>query len=188
MKTISLFLLAFTLIILGCSKSDDFPVDNNDEFQLKSAEIKNRTVVTHKVLTGWGLPVVCDPNDNPLDPKEKADQLCTCGDPEEGINLYLTTRTHYGKNGLIEWQHLTLSGKMKSEFTGQIFKIPQYSMKWYHSEDFQTFPPESWDLHFTCIGEWGTKYIGAGTLNFATGEGGSLRAKCINYIEPAELD
>lgn len=176
MKTISLFFLAFVLISLGCSKSDNLVYDDSD-LHLKSAKEKKGTVVTHKELTGWGLPVVCDPSDDPM--TNPADQLCTC----EGAMLFLKTISHYNKDGVLEWEHRTFSGTMKSELTGQIFKIPQYTMKWYYSEN-NPYWPESWDLHFTCIGEWGTKYIGAGTLNWLTGEGGSLRAKCINYIEP----
>ncbi|MEJ2322038.1 MAG: NAD(P)H-dependent oxidoreductase subunit E [Gammaproteobacteria bacterium] len=74
----------------------------------------------------------------------------------------------------IEWIHLTFSGYMESMFTGEIFKIPNYTMRWHYTDGERT----SWDLHFVCIGEDGSFYNGSGVMNTVTWEGVNLRAKC----------
>lgn len=57
MKKIAFFILAASLIVLGCSKTDDFPVENDEEIQLKSADTKTVTSRT----TGYGeMPLTCD--------------------------------------------------------------------------------------------------------------------------------
>ena len=57
MKKIAFIILAATLILMGCSKNDDFPEGNNDDLQLKSAD--SRTVNSR--TTGYGeMPLICE--------------------------------------------------------------------------------------------------------------------------------
>jgi hypothetical protein len=152
MKKLSLILLGFLIISAAYS---------NSNLQAK----KGRTVVTHEQWY-WGLPVICTTAgdiDNPYD------QLCACSEP-----LNATIRTHYSKDGDIVWKHITFSGTMESMYTGEVFNIPNYTMKWYYTDGVHT----SWDLHFVCKGKDGSMYIGAGKLDILTGEATSLRAKC----------
>jgi hypothetical protein len=107
MKKIAFIILTVTLIVLGCSKTDDLPVGNDEELQLKSAD--SRTVNYYWGSAGFYTPVYCE--------GVIIDYLY--GNPE-------TLHSHgvyHLVDDVAKWANIIVKGTVKSESTGEIFKI-----------------------------------------------------------------
>jgi len=139
MKKIVFLILALTLIFLGCTKNEDFPMGNDEELQLKSAD--SRTVNYYWPSAGFYTPVYCD--------GVIIDYLY--GNPE-------TLQSHgvyHLVDDVAKWANIIVKGTVKSESTGEVFKINEVNkLVFDENEDI---------INFTCRthakGNMGTNVI-----------------------------
>jgi hypothetical protein len=153
MKRIIYLSLVLFLIILGCSKSDDFPV-NPGEDQLKSAT--DNGSVSWYVSSGYYIDLVC--NDVQVG--------YVFGWPIEWHII-----DHY-ENGELEWTMYKTNGSLTNRSTGEVFKIQESDKLIWSSGDY-TF-------HANLIGNQGSHYILSGHFDPITFEVFVDKATCPN--------
>ena len=153
MKRIIYLSMAAFLIVLGCSKSDDFAV-NPDENQLKSASVNGS--VSWYVSSGYYIDLVC--NDVQVG--------YVFGWPIEWHII-----DHYN-NGELEWTMYKTNGSLTNKSTGEVFKI-QESDKLIWSQGDYTF-------HANLTGNQGSHYILSGHFDPITFEVFVDKATCPN--------
>ena len=163
MKTISLFLLAFSLVILGCSKSDDFPVDSNDDVQLKSADNRSTRFTF-----------------NPIGEDEMYIDV-SCDDEVVDVLIGDGTLTAHGTAHWIDgnpvWSRVVVNGKLKSLQTEETFRI--------HCMDKMEFD-ENWNIipgahtsHCNIVGDNGTHLIGRFIIYSKLNEFDIVKVMCV---------
>ena len=159
MKKIAFIILGTTLILLGCSKTDDLPVGIDEELQLKSAD--SRTVNYYWPSAGFYTPIYCD--------GVIIDYLY--GNPE-------TLHSHgvfHLVDDVAKWAHIMVKGTVIGELTGEVYKINELNkLVFDENEDI---------INFTCRthakGNMGTNVIMFFTiLDFEAGDLDLEKAIC----------
>jgi hypothetical protein len=107
MKTLNLLFFAILLFAVSCSKTDDFPEENNGNIQLKSAD--TRTMNFHFTSGEWYSPLYCG--------DEFIDNLVGNDETLNGHGV-----VHF-VDGKAKWAHVLVKGTVIRESTGEIFKI-----------------------------------------------------------------
>ena len=111
MKTLTVLLFGVILIIAGCDKQNDPYLDKSSEPELKSA--KSRTI-NFEMPPGYATPIICD--------GKEVDYLEVGDDGVGGENLYGHATMHI-VDGKFVWAIVHTKGTLKSQLTGEIFKI-----------------------------------------------------------------
>lgn len=109
MKNSAFFILAATLIILGCSKTSDFPMGNDEDLQLKSADTRSINFIYFPGPDGYFTPIICD--------GATVDFLVGDG---ESLTAHATL---HSVDGILKWAIVSIKGSLKSQTTDEIFKI-----------------------------------------------------------------
>ena len=154
MKKLLFIFLGATILLLGCSKSDDLLPVVNDDVQLKSADKK--TEVTTRTFYFW-TPVNCDGN--------------LVGALEGELTFHI--RKHFNKGN---WDHFTVTGTLigsrldpglSCPFEGEVFKF-NYQDKTYYTEggSWEEQDWTSFTYHFVAIGNNGTRILNAAEVVF----------------------
>lgn len=141
MKKLALLFTAAILIISGCSKTDDLPVENMQSHQLKSGD-------TRTVNSYW----------NPEAPEsyfplECGGELVDWLEPYDG-SIECHMRIHY-KNGKEDWIQINAKGSAKSIWTGEVYQINELN-KIYLDENEEL---EDFIAHTHARGENGNNII-----------------------------
>jgi hypothetical protein len=144
MKKIVFIILAASLILLGCTKTDDFPVGNDEELQLKSAEKGAGYTEQFYFNPGYEdyyLEVICN--------GETVDVL-----HGDGESLTVHGIIHY-KNGEMQWGKWLVQGSLTSESTEVTYKVHEQNKGMFSKED------DSYYLlsHTNAVGDDGTHYL-----------------------------
>ncbi len=113
MKTLTILVLGVVLIIAGCSKTDEFPEQNQTDNQLKSADSRTINFVMHDLdpTFAYWVPLICD--------GDTVDILAE-DVPGEEITVHVTAHIIDGK---FVWAILHCKGSLTGEKTGETFKL-----------------------------------------------------------------
>lgn len=138
MKKIAFMILTATLIVFGCSKSDDFPEENQN--QLKSAETRTYEWTQ---MTPYSTDLICD------------------GELVDYVEGKISThwRLHY-ENDHAKWAIITCNGELTSD-NGEVLTIKE-------SDKFDVDENWNWvnyTVRFNIKGDKGSHYIGSGYVD-----------------------
>lgn len=144
MKKIAFFILAVAQILMGCSKTSDFPMGNDEDLQLKSAEKGAGYTEQFYFNPGYEdyfLEVICD--------GETIDVL-----HGDGESLTVHAIIHY-KNGEMQWGKWLVKGSLTSEVTGVTYTMHEQNKGQFDKEDGFYYLIN----HTNAIGDDGTHYL-----------------------------
>lgn len=150
MKKIAFLILAVTLIFMGCTKNEDFPMGNDEELQLKSADNGNYTeqFYFNPGPLDYFLDVMCE--------GQSVDNL-----KGDGISLTVHALLHF-KNGEMQWGKWLVKGKLTSQTTGETFIIHETNKGDFEKENGAYYLI----THTNAIGDNGTHYLFSGKFIF----------------------